>query len=639
MSTNGFIKTAAVSPKVKTADIGANTDNIIQALKSCLEQGCSVIVMPELCITSYTCMDYFLNSEIINRAEQAVKRICDESAKLYSTIGSDFLLFVGCPVEYCGRLYNCAVAINNGAIAGIVPKTYIPNYNEFYEHRWFKSGDGIKSGFVGFAGQSEIPFGTGIIFAGGGISIGAELCEDLWAVVPPSCNLALNGAEIICNLSASNELITKNDYRLELVKSQSARCIGAYIYACANAGESTSGVVFAGDSIIAENGSVLARTQGITSNGTITCAIIDIDRLKAERIRNSTYRDSKPLFECKTVPIKLDYGRTQFTFDRYIKKNPFVSENPQSYQLILDIQAQGLAGRLNACGAKKMVLGVSGGLDSTLALLVCAQALKRTEKAASIIAVTMPGFGTTGRTYGNAVKLCRALGCELREIDIKPACLQHFKDIGHDAATLDITYENVQARERTQILMDIANKEGGIVVGTGDLSEIALGWSTYAGDQISMYNVNAGVPKTLIRYLISHIISAKTMSHEICAILQDILETPVSPELLPAENDSITQKTEDIVGPYELHDFFLYYFVRFGFSKAKILFLAQNAFGGDYSRETIEKWLDVFAKRFVTQHFKRVAAPDSPKVGSVSLASEFDARFPSDASTRWLNMP
>ena len=629
---NSFIKVSAACPIVNVADIEFNLINI----QSCIDKACSekskFIVFPELCITAYTCADLFLQHQLLEKSENAIKSLCEYSKN------KDILIAVGSPLHFNNCLYNCAYIIFNGNLLGIVPKSYIPNYSEFYEKRWFTEGLGIVNKTVNLSFAKDVPFGTNLLFTCGAIKFGIEICEDLWVTIPPSSYLALQGANIIANLSASNELVSKADYRKSLVSSQSARCMCSYLYASSGVFESSTDLLFSGHLLISENGLVLKENNRFQRENEIITSIIDIDKLNNERLKNTSFRNSTSIcpFDVLEIPFKfssLDFG----TFDRDIDKHPFVPSNLYKREIrckeIFNIQSSALAKRFSFTGLNKAIIGISGGLDSTLALLVIVKTFDLLKiPLKNIITITMPGFGTTDRTYKNAVDLCKNLGTELREINIVDACLQHFKDINHPVEKHDVTYENVQARERTQILMDLANKEGGLLIGTGDLSELALGWCTYNGDHMSMYSVNCSIPKTLVRYLVKYV-SDKEASKEVSDILLDVLDTPVSPELLPKDKSGkITQKTEDIVGPYELHDFFLYYFMRQGATPEKILFLAKKAFKDNYSQEEIDKWFDKFIKRFFTQQFKRSALPDGPKVGTISVSPRGDLRMPSDAS-------
>lgn len=630
----GFIKIAAVSPAVTVGNVEKNCNEIINMLEKAKNQRVQIAVFPELSLCGYTCGDLFHQKTLINACYSGIMKICEYSKAFNGYIA------VGSPIKYNGKLYNCAVMINNGKVLGIVPKTYIPNYNEYYELRWFESGKGV-SGVVNLSDNQTAIIDSGLIFSvNEDTKIGIEICEDLWAPCPPSIALAQQGANIILNLSASNEAVTKNDYRKSLVKQQSARLFCAYAYASAGVGESTTDLVFSGACTVAENGSLLAEGQRFSLDGTMAVADIDIDKLNAMRQLQNTFtcdNSGNTVLADKELPF-LDEAYIERNFD----PNPFVPsddrERDERCREILAIQSSGLAKRMLHTKTQKLVLGISGGLDSTLALLV---AVRTTEMLKipneNIICITMPGFGTTDLTYSNACALVKSLGATLKEISIKDACIQHFKDIGHDAEIHDVTYENTQARERTQILMDYANKVGGLLVGTGDLSELALGWCTYNGDHMSMYGVNASVPKTLVRHLVRNI--ADNSGRETAEILYSVLDTPVSPELLPPDKDGkIEQKTEDTLGPYEVHDFYLYHFLRFGTKPEKLLFMAKKAFCGTYDEERLRKWLEIFIKRFFNSQFKRSCLPDGPKVGSVSLSPRGDWRMPSDASyEEWLN--
>lgn len=630
----GFIKIAAVSPAVTVGNVEKNCNEIINMLEKAKNQRVQIAVFPELSLCGYTCGDLFHQKTLIDACYNGIMTICEYSKTFNGYIA------VGSPIKYNGKLYNCAVMINNGKVLGIVPKTYIPNYNEYYELRWFESGKGV-SGVVNLSDNQTAIIDSGLIFSvNEDTKIGIEICEDLWAPCPPSIALAQQGANIILNLSASNEAVTKNDYRKSLVKQQSARLFCAYAYASAGVGESTTDLVFSGACTVAENGSLLAEGQRFSLDGTMAVADIDIDKLNAMRQLQNTFtcdNSGNTVLADKELPF-LDEAYIERNFD----PSPFVPsddrERDERCREILAIQSSGLAKRMLHTKTQKLVLGISGGLDSTLALLV---AVRTTEMLKipneNIICITMPGFGTTDLTYSNACALVKSLGATLKEISIKDACIQHFKDIGHDAEIHDVTYENTQARERTQILMDYANKVGGLLVGTGDLSELALGWCTYNGDHMSMYGVNASVPKTLVRHLVRNI--ADNSGRETAEILYSVLDTPVSPELLPPDKDGkIEQKTEDTLGPYEVHDFYLYHFLRFGTKPEKLLFMAKKAFCGTYDEERLRKWLEIFIKRFFNSQFKRSCLPDGPKVGSVSLSPRGDWRMPSDASyEEWLN--
>lgn len=589
--------------------------------------GVKLLVTPELSVTGYTCADLFFSSALIKSANEALGEI------VKATKGKEMAVLVGMPAAVRNKLYNCAVVIKDGRILGAVPKKNLANYNEFYEKRWFASGNDISSVETISLAGSQCPVGDMLFDLGGGALLGVELCEDLWVPVPPSSTLALQGAVITANLSASDEYVSKAQYRQSLVQNQSARTISGYIYAGASVTESTTDLVFSGATMICENGTMLAEGERFCRETVITCADIDIEKLCAERRHNMSFENQPctlPVVDCS---VKNDTNDLAY---RFVDPHPFVPSSDEKRRErcreIFSIQASGLAKRLEHVGSKGCVIGISGGLDSTLALLVAVKAMEMIGKPTEdIIGVTMPGFGTTDRTYTNAVKLVNELGATLREIDIKAACLQHMKDIGHDPDIKDITYENTQARERTQILFDLANKTGCLLVGTGDLSELAMGWCTYNGDHMSMYGVNASVPKTLVRYLVDYV--AGESRKEVADLLYDVLDTPVSPELLPPdENGKIAQKTEENIGPYELHDFFLYNFVRFGFDREKLSMLAIKAFNGKYDSAVVERWLNEFLRRFFISQFKRSCIPDSPKVGSVSLSPRGDWRMPSDAS-------
>lgn len=626
----GFIKTAAVTPKIKVADTTYNGQLIRTLMHEAVEEGAKLVVFPELCITGYTCQDLFLQERLLAGAREELMKLAEESKEL------DAIFFVGLPYEVNGKLYNVAAVFSHGQVLGMVPKSYIPNYNEFYEARHFASGKELCTQVI-LPDGSEVPFSTDLLFMCGSmpkLCIGLEICEDLWIPDPPSIAHAMSGADVIVNLSASNEITGKDSYRRDLVRGQSARLVCAYIYASAGEGESTQDLVFSGHNMIAENGHMIAESERFGHG--ITYGEIDVERLVEERRRMSTFITDD---DHEIVEFSLNVEETTLT--RHVDPTPFVpgdkANRDKRCDEILMIQAMGLKKRLEHTNSNCVVLGISGGLDSTLALLVVVKAFDLLGwERSRIAAVTMPGFGTTDRTYDNAVKLIGQLGAEFVEIDIKNAVNVHFSDIGQDLSVRDITYENGQARERTQILMDIANKKNGMVVGTGDLSELALGWATYNGDHMSMYAVNASVPKTLVRHLVRYY--ADTCRDEVLSkTLLDVLDTPVSPELLPPEEGKISQKTEDLVGPYELHDFFLYYMLRFGFAPAKIFRLAKIAFEGSYDDEVILQWLKTFCRRFFAQQFKRSCLPDGPKVGSVAVSPRGDLRMPSDACARlWL---
>lgn len=629
---DGFVKVAAITPKIRVADCIFNGANICKGLDEAFAEKARIIVFPELCLTGYTCNDLFWQEKLLWEARHELYHI------IAHTQGRDGLVFVGLPWEKEGKLYNVAAAISDGRLLGLVPKRYLPNYNEFYEARHFAPGN-ERVEWIKFEGM-PVPFGMNQLFCGKapqGLTVAAEICEDLWAPNPPSVRHALAGANVIVNLSASDEVTGKNLYRESLIAGQSARLLCGYVYASAGEGESTQDLVFGGHNLLAENGHILAQSPRF-STGPVY-GEFDISRLRAERRRMNTF-EVQGTENYEKIRFTLEEEETVLT--RRFDPAPFVpsgkADRDKRCEEILTIQALGLKKRLQHTGAKSCVVGISGGLDSTLALLVMTKAVDMLGLPRdAMTAVTMPGFGTTDRTYHNACELTRRLGAELLEVSIRDAVNQHFSDIGQDPEVHDVTYENCQARERTQILMDIANKKGGLVVGTGDMSELALGWATYNGDHMSMYGVNCSVPKTLVRHLVRYY--ADTCGDEaISRILYDVLDTPVSPELLPPENGEISQKTEDLVGPYELHDFFLYYVLRFGFPPAKIYRIAKLAFAGAYDQGTILKWLKKFYWRFFGQQFKRSCIPDGPKVGSVALSPRGDLRMPSDACVRiWMN--
>ncbi|MFV0418056.1 MAG: NAD(+) synthase [Dysgonomonas sp.] len=634
MDNYGFVRFAAASPAVRVADCDFNTNEILKMIEDAEAKSVSAIVFPELSITAYTCGDLFLQQLLLDEAEKSLGHIVE------STRESSVIVIIGMPLRLSDRLYNTAVVIYGGRILGVVPKTFLPNYNEFYEMRWFSSSEELREDTVMLCGN-YVPVGIDLIFKTPDFNFAIEICEDLWTPIPPSSISCLNGADVIFNLSASNETTGKQYYRKSLVSQQSARCIAGYVYAAAGNGESTTDIIFSGSSMIAENGTVLAEGERFSFDSKLTTADIDIERLRNDRLKNKSFSMSEYSFldkvQCRSISIELERTKVDFALDRYISSMPFVPANDdflkERCEEIFSLQVGGLAKRLLHTGIKTAVVGVSGGLDSTLALLVMVKAFDKLNiPRENIIGITMPGFGTTDRTYSNAIRLMQSLEITSKEISIRDAVIQHFKDIDHDINIHDVTYENSQARERTQILMDYANKVNGLVVGTGDLSELALGWCTYNGDHMSMYAVNTGVPKTLVRTLVSWV--AKTHMDEISrAILADVVDTPVSPELLPADKDgNIVQITEDVVGPYVLHDFFLYYVLRFGFTPAKIYFLAQHAFKDEYPKGEILKWLKVFFGRFFSQQFKRSCLPDGPKIGSVNLSPRGDWRMPSDAS-------
>lgn len=628
---DGFIRVGAATPELKVADCDYNANQMINCAIEASARGCSLLVYPELCITGYTCNDLFLQKALIDSAKCALDRIAA------GTADCNIILVLGLPYLFSGKLYNCAAVVSGGDIIGIVPKKHIPNYSEFYEMRYFVPSDISELQMT----PDGITFGPAV-FNCNGFSFAVEICEDLWVASSPSADYSLHGAEIICNLSCSDEVIGKARFRRDLVRIQSAKTLSAYVYADAGIGESTQDMVFAGHNIIAENGSILSESRRFESG--MIFADVDIERIESERKRTNTFVIDTAGDDYINSQ-SLDFTASDVELERHIPMMPFVPETREDLEIrcesIIDMQAVGLYTRLRAIGCSKAVIGLSGGLDSTLALIVAVHAFDRLGiDRKGIITVTMPGFGTTARTKSNSLSLAQEYGCTLREIDISPAVCRHFKDIGHDSSVTDITYENSQARERTQILMDIANQEGGIVIGTGDLSELALGWATYNGDHMSMYGVNVSIPKTLVKFLVSYEASrTQKTNSRLSEALVDVVDTPVSPELLPPTEDGrISQKTEEKVGPYELHDFFLYYFVRFGFTPSKIYRLALHAFDGVYDDKTIFKWEEVFIKRFFAQQFKRSCLPDGPKVGTVTLSPRGDWRMPSDAeSSLWLD--
>ena len=622
---NGFVKVAAATPDIRVADVEFNTQNIINAMEEAQKNGAKILVFPELCVTGYTCSDLFDHSVLLKASRKALLEIAE------NTNDKDMLVFVGAPLEVNGKLYNVAAAMNQGEIIGFTTKTFLPNYGEFYEMRQFTPGPQTVREIT-FEGK-KIPFGPQILFQAEGMEelvVAAEICEDVWSPIPPSIQAALEGATVIVNCSASDETIGKDTYRRALISGQSARLISGYIYANAGEGESTTDLVFGGHNIIAENGTVLKESSRYVNE--IIYSELDLQRITGERRKNTTFQ---PLDEETLVRIPFTVEETKTFLTRTFPKKPFVPSDEQTRaqrcEEILTIQAMGLKKRLAHTNARTAVVGISGGLDSTLALLVTARAfdmLGRDKK--DIIAVTMPCFGTTDRTYQNACEMSKKVGATLIEVSIADAVNVHFRDIGHDPEDHSVTYENCQARERTQVLMDIANKTWGMVIGTGDLSELALGWATYNGDHMSMYGVNASVPKTLVRHLVKYA-ADDTKDEALKNVLYDVLDTPVSPELLPPKDGDIAQKTEDLVGPYELHDFFLYFMLRFGYEPSKIFRIACMTFDGEYDKETIFKWLETFCRRFFSQQFKRSCLPDGPKVGTVALSPRGDWRMPSDA--------
>ncbi len=636
----GYVRVAAAIPDVKVADCKYNIGRILYLVNEAVKKDVQIVVFPELSITSYTCGDLFHQQLLIDSAEEQLSELLD------ITRHTEILMVVGMPVKTDNQLFNCALILQSGKILAVIPKTHIPNHSEFYEKRWFASSMNALSNTISLCNQ-EVLFGTDILIKYNDLCLGVEICEDLWVPIPPSSFHSMYGANLIVNLSASNEVIGKSEYRNDLVKQQSARTMCGYVYVSTGGGESTTDVVFSGHSLIAENGSILSESDRFSNDEQLLINEIDINRLISDRQKSTSFMGLMPnhdqmkkhyrLIDCNQKEIDVT------TLHRNVNPHPFVPaddiERDKRCEEIFSIQVGGLVKRLNHTDCKCAIIGISGGLDSTLALLVTTKTFDKLKlPRKNIIGVTMPGFGTTGRTYNNALTLMKSLGVTIKEINIKDACMQHFKDIGHNPDMHDVTYENTQARERTQILMDLSNKERGMVIGTGDLSELALGWATYNGDHMSMYAVNAGVPKTLVRYLVQWV-SENFVNPDAKTTLMDILDTPVSPELLPAdEKGKIAQKTEELVGPYELHDFFLYQMVRFGFRPRKILFLAEKAFEDKYSKETIINWLEIFYRRFFTQQFKRSCLPDGPKVGSINLSPRGDWRMPSDASYRlWMD--
>lgn len=632
----GYVKVAAAVPRVHVADCKFNAGQIEKEIIIADGKGVQIITFPELCITGYTCGDLFAQQLLLEEAELGLMQMLNSTRQL------DIISIVGMPVVCEGHLLNAAVVIQKGRVLGVVPKTYLPNYKEFYEMRWFVSASDVPAQTIRLCGQVA-PLGTNLLFETSDTTFGIEICEDVWAAVPPSSSLALQGAEIIFNLSADNESIGKHAYLRSLLSQQSARCLAGYVFSSCGFGESTTDVVFAGNGLIYENGTLLAASERFSLEEQLVVSEIDVEFLRTERRVNTTFaacrRRVAPEVAVR-VSTELVNSR-ELNLTRTYDPHPFVPQGPtldERCEEIFSIQVAGLAQRLTHTKAKSAVVGISGGLDSTLALLVCVKTYDKLGwPRKGIVGVTMPGFGTTDRTYTNAVDLMTSLGVTVREISIRKACLQHFEDIGHDAAVHDVVYENSQARERTQILMDIANQTGGLVIGTGDLSELALGWATYNGDHMSMYGVNASVPKTLVKHLVKWV-AENGMDETSRRTLLDIVDTPISPELIPAdENGNISQITEDLVGPYELHDFFLYHFLRGGFRPSKIFYLAARTFKDVYDEDTIKKWLHTFLRRFFNQQFKRSCLPDGPKVGSVSLSPRGDWRMPSDASSEaWL---
>ncbi|MDR0866670.1 MAG: NAD(+) synthase [Candidatus Symbiothrix sp.] len=636
MENHGFLKVAAAIPEVRVADCEFNIQQIENLISEADQQGVKVICFPELSVTAYTCGDLFLQQTLVREAEKALTWLLEE------TNGLEICFIVGAPMELNSKLYNCAFVCYNGYIIGIVPKIYLPNYSEFYEKRWFESYPSEEVLEVSYGDQIQsIPFGTRLLFGVEDKNFAVEICEDVWSVIPPSSYHAMAGAQLIFNLSASDELIGKRQYVKSLLSQQSARCQAAYVYAAAGFGESTTDLVYAGNAYIYENGRLLAENKRFQFTEQMVISEVDFDLLDAERKKNTTFISKANTNNYTEVFVLSVLDKEPLTLSRFVNPTPFIpsmDNYDESCDEIFSIQVAGLAKRLVHTHSQTLIIGVSGGLDSTLALLVCVKTIDKLGLSREMIhGITMPGFGTTGRTYTNAINLMKSLGISTKEISIVPACEQHFKDIGHDPGVHDVTYENTQARERTQILMDLANQLNGMVIGTGDLSELALGWATYNGDHMSMYAVNTGIPKTLVRHLVKWVAETQ-MDEGSKTTLLDILYTPVSPELLPTDAEGqMTQFTEDVVGPYELHDFFLYYVLRYGFSPEKIYYLAQHAFKNTYDHATLLKWMEVFFKRFFSQQFKRSCLPDGPKVGSVNLSPRGDWRMPSDASANlWL---
>jgi NAD+ synthetase len=633
----GFVRVAAAVPRLKVADCEYNASKIVDLIRDANKEKVQILVFPELSITAYTCGDLFHQHALLNEAVLQLGMISKATRDI------DTVAIVGLPIQKDNQLFNCAAVIQSGKIIGIVPKAYIPNYKEYYEERWFAAGDNALSDSIEICGNN-VPFGTDLLFETKSLynlCFGIEICEDLWTPIPPSSYQAVAGATLLFNLSASNDIIGKYEYRKELVAQQSGKCVAGYIYTSCGIDESTTDVVFGGHAIIAENGGIIAESQRFLRKDQLLISDIDIQRLVNDRFKNTSFMEARHARSFRKISCNLS-SNVFDSIHRYIDPHPFVpsdiSARDKRCSEIFSIQTSGLAKRLEHTKMQKAVIGISGGLDSTLALLVTAETFDLLDlPRENIIAVTMPGFGTTDLTYTNALQLMRALNVSIKEIDIKAACNQHFRDICHDPSVYDVTYENVQARERTQLLMDMANKMNGLVIGTGDLSELALGWCTYNGDHMSMYAVNCSIPKTLVKYLVNWV-ADNVAEKSSTKVLHSILGTPITPELLPPDAaGKIKQKTEDIVGPYELHDFFLYHTVRYGAPPEKVLFLATQAFNGGYEAETIKKWLKLFYKRFFNQQFKRSCLPDGPKVGTISLSPRGDWRMPSDSSANsWL---
>lgn len=633
MKEYGYIKVGAFVNKLHLGNPKENAKEIIKGITEGIKKEVAILLTPELSLTGYTCGDMFLQDKLLKESLNALEEIKT------ATKDKDIIVLVGIPLEIDNELYNCATVLENGKILGVIPKTFIPNYNEFYEARWFSSSKNLKRNKINLLGE-EVPVSTNLLFRENEICFAVEICEDLWTVNPPSNSHAQAGANIIFNLSSSNEGIGKHEYRKNLVSMQAAKTISAYVYASSGPGESSSDILFGGASMIYENGSLLAENKRFTFENNLITADIDIKKLQNDRLKNKSYMANAKLEEYLTIPVFL---RDSKKLERVYKEYPFVPSNilerKKRSEEILDIASTALARRLMTLNYPKCVIGMSGGLDSTLAFLIIIRALKKLNRdATDILGITMPGFGTTSRTYDNACNLVKEYGGVLKEISIKEACLVHLKDIGLDENDRSVAYENAQARERTQILMDVANKENGIVIGTGDLSELALGWCTYNGDHMSMYAVNSSIPKTLVRYLVEYVKEEETGKKK--EILEDILNTPISPELLPPDKlGNMLQKTESTIGPYVLHDFFLYHFLRYGAEPKKLLYIAINTFKDTFTKEEIKKWLKVFLNRFFTQQFKRNCIPDGVKVGSISLSPRGDLRMPSDMDkTIWTEL-
>ena len=639
----GYVKVGVAVPRLKLADCIYNKEQIVEMTKEAAVKGVRVLTFPELCITGYTCADLFMQRPLLAAAEIAVGQIADETKEL------DIFLTVGVPVMLDSQQFNCAVAIYKGEILGIVPKTHLPNYSEFSEERWFSSADDILVDHISYAGQ-YVPIGSDLLFAAAGIpdlKIGIEICEDLWVPIPPSSYQALYGATVLLNLSASNELSGKAEYRRRMVAQHSASCMASYVYVSSGIGETTQDAVFSGHGMIGENGEIFAESKRFSRNNELIYADIDLEIITNERRKHTTFLSHLQKAEMhrmyRMITFDMEEADSLDNWNRPLTAAPFhpAADKVNTHcEDIFAIQTAGLARRMEHTHSNSLVIGISGGLDSTLALLVCVKVCDYLSIDRShVLGVTMPGFGTTDRTYQNALTLMKSLGITMKEIPIRDAVTQHFKDIEHDMSLHNVTYENAQARERTQILMDLANKYNGLVVGTGDLSELALGWATYNGDHMSMYGVNGGIPKTLIRVLVKWVAESGEVDADASAALMDVLDTPISPELLPPDQEGkINQKTEDLVGPYELHDFFLYHILHNAYRPAKVLWLAEKAFEGEYDRETLLKWLENFYRRFFIQQFKRSCLPDGPKVGPISLSPRGDWRMPTDAFSRvWMD--